>query len=76
VSITSLFSRVELMRRYRFTVYPRPRSVRRDQPAYKVKSVLKGTEYDGTCSFGLIRRLTEYASWFSFPRRTSVLASQ
>jgi eukaryotic translation initiation factor 2-alpha kinase 4 len=30
----------------RFTVYPRPRSGRRDQPAFKVKSVLKGTEYD------------------------------
>ncbi|KAL0961127.1 hypothetical protein HGRIS_006101 [Hohenbuehelia grisea] len=31
-----------------FTVYPRPRSARRDQPAYKVKSLLKGTEYDLT----------------------------
>ncbi|KDQ55382.1 hypothetical protein JAAARDRAFT_37399 [Jaapia argillacea MUCL 33604] len=29
-----------------FTVYPRPRSVRRDQPAFKIKSVLKGTEYE------------------------------
>jgi len=27
-------------------VYPRPRSARRDQPAFKVKSVLKGTEYE------------------------------
>jgi len=30
-----------------FIVYPRPRG-RRDQPAFKVKSVLKGTEYDVT----------------------------
>ncbi|TFY68401.1 hypothetical protein EVJ58_g1031 [Rhodofomes roseus] len=30
-----------------FVVYPRPRSVRRvDQPAFKVKSVLRGTEYE------------------------------
>jgi translation initiation factor 2-alpha kinase 4 len=29
-----------------FTVYPRPRTGRRDQPAFKVKSVLKGTEYE------------------------------
>lgn len=27
-----------------FIVYPRPRSIRRDQPAFKVKSVLRGTE--------------------------------
>jgi translation initiation factor 2-alpha kinase 4 len=31
----------------RFTVYPRPRTARRDQPAFKVKSILKGTEYEG-----------------------------
>lgn len=30
----------------RFVVYPRPRHTR-DQPAFKVKSILKGTEYDG-----------------------------
>ncbi|KAA1478685.1 Serine/threonine-protein kinase [Dentipellis sp. KUC8613] len=29
-----------------FSVYPRPRSARRDQPAFRVKSILKGTEYD------------------------------
>jgi len=29
-----------------FTVYPRPRTVRREQPAFKVKSILKGIEYD------------------------------
>ncbi|KAG6856809.1 hypothetical protein H0H87_000506 [Tephrocybe sp. NHM501043] len=31
-----------------FTVYPRPRSARRDQPAFKVKSILKGFEIDLT----------------------------
>lgn len=31
----------------RFTVYPRHRTARRDQPAFKVKSVLKGSEYEG-----------------------------
>ncbi|CAL1710511.1 unnamed protein product [Somion occarium] len=29
-----------------FVVYPRPRTARRDQPAFKVKSVLRGTEYE------------------------------
>lgn len=29
-----------------FTVLPRPREMRRDQPAFKVKSILKGTEFD------------------------------
>ncbi|KAI0066910.1 Serine/threonine-protein kinase [Artomyces pyxidatus] len=29
-----------------FSVCPRPRSARRDQPAFKVKSILKGTETD------------------------------
>jgi len=29
-----------------FSVYPRPRSVRRDQPAFRIKSILKGAEYD------------------------------
>ncbi|KAI9457648.1 kinase-like domain-containing protein [Lactarius psammicola] len=29
-----------------FSVCPRPRSVRRDQPAFRIKSILKGTEYD------------------------------
>ncbi|KAF9457367.1 kinase-like domain-containing protein [Collybia nuda] len=29
-----------------FTVYPRPRTSRRDQHAFKVKSILKGTEYE------------------------------
>jgi eukaryotic translation initiation factor 2-alpha kinase 4 len=33
----------------RFIVYPRPRTARRDQSAFKVKSVLKGTEYEGKC---------------------------
>jgi translation initiation factor 2-alpha kinase 4 len=32
---------------FRFIVYPRPRATRRDQAAFKIKSVLKGTEYDG-----------------------------
>ena len=31
----------------RFIVYPRPRATRRDQAAFKIKSVLKGTEYEG-----------------------------
>ncbi|KAJ3566582.1 hypothetical protein NP233_g6910 [Leucocoprinus birnbaumii] len=29
-----------------FAVYPRPRNARRDQAAFKVKSILKGTEYE------------------------------
>ncbi|EGN94241.1 hypothetical protein SERLA73DRAFT_126224 [Serpula lacrymans var. lacrymans S7.3] len=29
-----------------FAVYPRPRTARRDHPAFKVKSILKGTEYE------------------------------
>ncbi|CCM05314.1 uncharacterized protein FIBRA_07528 [Fibroporia radiculosa] len=29
-----------------FIVYPRPRSARRDLPAFKVKSVIRGTDYD------------------------------
>ncbi|KAG6843182.1 hypothetical protein H0H93_001956, partial [Arthromyces matolae] len=29
-----------------FTVYPRPRSARRDQAAFKVKSILRGSETD------------------------------
>ncbi|KAF9267032.1 hypothetical protein L218DRAFT_920740 [Marasmius fiardii PR-910] len=29
-----------------FSVYPRPRSTRRDLPAFRVKSILRGTEYD------------------------------
>lgn len=33
----------------RFTVYPRPRTARQNQPAFKVKSILKGTEYEGKC---------------------------
>ena len=31
----------------RFSVCPRTRSARRDQPAFRIKSILKGTEYDG-----------------------------
>jgi translation initiation factor 2-alpha kinase 4 len=31
----------------RFSVCPRPRSARRDQPAFRIKSILKGAEYDG-----------------------------
>jgi len=31
-----------------FSVYPRPRTGRRDQLAFKVKSILKGTEYELT----------------------------
>ncbi|KAG6843184.1 hypothetical protein H0H93_001955, partial [Arthromyces matolae] len=31
-----------------FTVYPRPRSARRDQAAFKVKSILRGSETDLT----------------------------
>jgi len=30
----------------RFSVCPRARAARRDQPAFRIKSVLKGTEYD------------------------------
>jgi len=29
-----------------FSVCPRPRSARRDQPAFRIKSILKGAEYD------------------------------
>lgn len=35
---------------YRFVVYPRPRTARRDQAAFKVKSILKGTEYERALS--------------------------
>lgn len=38
------------LRSSRFIVYPRPRNARRDQPAFKVKSVLKGTEQEGGVS--------------------------
>ncbi|KAI0077507.1 Serine/threonine-protein kinase [Panus rudis PR-1116 ss-1] len=31
-----------------FVVYPRPRTARRDQAAFKVKSVLRGTEYEAS----------------------------
>jgi translation initiation factor 2-alpha kinase 4 len=31
----------------RFAIYPRPRTARREQAAFKVKSILKGTEYEG-----------------------------
>lgn len=31
----------------RFAIYPRPRTGRREQAAFRVKSILKGTEYDG-----------------------------
>jgi eukaryotic translation initiation factor 2-alpha kinase 4 len=31
----------------RFSVSPRTRAARRDQPAFRIKSILKGTEYDG-----------------------------
>jgi translation initiation factor 2-alpha kinase 4 len=31
----------------RFSVYPRTRTARRDQPAFRIKSILKGTENDG-----------------------------
>jgi len=31
----------------RFSVCPRTRAARRDQPAFRIKSILKGTEYDG-----------------------------
>ena len=31
----------------RFSVCPRTRAARRDQPPFKIKSILKGTEYDG-----------------------------
>lgn len=30
----------------RFAIYPRPRTARREQAAFKVKSILKGTEYE------------------------------
>jgi hypothetical protein len=35
----------------RFAIYPRPRTARREQAAFKVKSILKGTEYDGMIFF-------------------------
>lgn len=57
-----------------FTVHPRPRTARRDQPAFRVKSVLKGTETDRksneslspqhlkkTCSFAVSRQ--ELVGW-------------
>ncbi len=31
----------------RFSVCPRTRAARRDQPAFRIKSILKGTECDG-----------------------------
>ena len=46
-----LFSPLNLRRlihdSHRFIVYPRARTARRDQPAFKVKSILKGTEIEG-----------------------------
>jgi eukaryotic translation initiation factor 2-alpha kinase 4 len=38
-------------------VYSRPRLLKRDQPAYKVKSVLQGTENDGLYIICLINPL-------------------
>jgi translation initiation factor 2-alpha kinase 4 len=40
------FPSVKMIRLRRFTLYPRPRTARRDQPAFKIKSVLRGTEYE------------------------------
>jgi translation initiation factor 2-alpha kinase 4 len=44
----------------RFTVCPQPRTSRRDQHVFKIKSVLKGTEYERTHSSIII------ASYLSF----------
>jgi eukaryotic translation initiation factor 2-alpha kinase 4 len=41
------FSQVHPLNVRRFSVCPRSRSARRDQPAFRIKSILKGTEYDG-----------------------------
>lgn len=38
----------------RFTVYPRPKSSRRELPDFKVKSVLRGTEYESTYNAFLV----------------------
>ncbi|KAG1802496.1 kinase-like domain-containing protein [Suillus variegatus] len=35
-----------------FAIYPRPRTVRREQPAFKVKSILKGTIYEDLATSG------------------------
>ena len=58
---------------FRFIVHPRPRTSRRDQPAFKIKSILKGSETDGTrssrsdayslCSFSLVVSRQELVSW-------------
>lgn len=45
--------------RFRFIVYPRPRIARKDQLAFKVKSVLKGTEHEGAKTF-LVCRLVAH----------------
>ncbi|KAJ3481924.1 hypothetical protein NLI96_g7338 [Meripilus lineatus] len=42
-----------------FIVYPRPRIARKDQLAFKVKSVLKGTEHEGAKTF-LVCRLVAH----------------
>lgn len=44
----------------RFTVYPRPRGARRDQPAFKVKSILKGNEYERKPYFSTVRTSHPY----------------
>ncbi|KAF8839726.1 Serine/threonine-protein kinase [Paxillus ammoniavirescens] len=41
-NLTDLCSREGIL----FAVYPRPRTARREQVAFKVKSILKGTEYE------------------------------
>ena len=38
---------ISLTKMYRFAVYPRPRTARREQLAFKIKSILKGTEWEG-----------------------------
>ena len=57
---------------FRFTVCPRPRTGRRDQPAFRIKSILKGSETDGAkssrsdgtrCAHFLVVSRQELVSW-------------
>lgn len=45
--VVLLIIRFMMLIDYRFTVYPRPRTARREMSDFKVKSVLRGTEYEG-----------------------------
>ena len=59
---------------FRFTVCPRPRTARRDQPAFKIKSILKGSDVNGA---KVPDRMRTYCARFSgsFATRAGILAS-